>query len=99
MHLPAEAIAELEHCHDLGIKVVGFPEGVLREIPEPIVQGSGSPFMWPGQTHWFDTYGLASVWDYDPVWQKAQDLGYAVTFHGGLAVRPGVHESIANFFF
>ena len=38
-----------------------------RPIPEPDPH-SPSPFLVPGQAHWFDTFGLDSVHDYDPVW-------------------------------
>lgn len=89
MHSPEEAIAELGHCARLGLKVAAFPEGVLRPIPEP--EGpSASPFLWPGQTHWFDTYGLESAYDYDPVWEEARRLELVVTFHGGMGLRPGL---------
>ena len=54
MHTPTEAMEALRHCADLGLKVVGFPEGVTRPIPEPELEG-GSPFLMPGQRYWFDT--------------------------------------------
>jgi hypothetical protein len=53
--------------------------------------------MYPNQTHWFDVFGLDSIHDYDPVWQRASELGLAVTFHGGLSPRPGICTSISNF--
>jgi predicted TIM-barrel fold metal-dependent hydrolase len=87
MHTPEEAIAELEHCKALGLRVVGFTEGVTRPIPEPH-PGESSPFLWPGQAWWFDNFGLDSAYDYDPVWAKAEELGFAVTFHGGLGHMP-----------
>jgi predicted TIM-barrel fold metal-dependent hydrolase len=95
MHDPAEAIAELEHCKDVGIKVVGMPEGVLR----PIEQVLDRPLRWmyPGQRAWFDVFGLDSIHDYDPVWRRASELGLAVSFHGGLSPRPGVCTSVSNF--
>ena len=55
MHTPDEAIAEMEHCRAIGLKVVSFPEGVLRPIESP---SAGVPSLWPGQSHWWDTYGL-----------------------------------------
>lgn len=97
MHTPEEALAELQHCADLGIKVVGLPEGVTRRIPEP---GAGSPFLLPGQQHWFDSFGLDSAFDYDPVWAKARELGFAITFHGGLGNMPtGSFTSVTNYSF
>jgi len=97
MHTPEEAVAELEHCASLGIKVVGLPEGVTRPIPEP---EAGSPFLLPDQRHWFDSFGLDSAYDYDPVWAKAKELGFAVTFHGGLGNMPtGSFTSVTNYSF
>ena len=96
MHTPAEAVAELHHMKSLGIKVACFPEGVLR----PLTEAAGdnpSPWLFAGQRQWFDCFGLDSMYDYDPVWQACRELGFAVTFHGGLNVRPGVHWSITSY--
>ena len=67
MHTPEEAWPRSSTATQLGLKVVGLPEGVLRAIPEP---GQPSPWLLPGQAHWFDTFGLDSAYDYDPVWAK-----------------------------
>ena len=96
MHTPDEAIAELEHCNALGIKVVCFPEGVARPLTEPAGPDC-NPFLFQGQAQWFDSFGLDSLYDYDPVWAKCQELGYAVTFHGGMTVRPGINWSISSY--
>jgi predicted TIM-barrel fold metal-dependent hydrolase len=97
MHTPTEAVEELRHCADIGLKVVGFPEGVTRQIPEP---ETGSPFLWPGQQHWFDSFGIDSAYDYDPVWALARELGFAVTFHGGLGnMASGSFTSVSNYSF
>ncbi len=98
MHSPAEALAELEFCHDGGLKVVSIPHGVLRPIPAPVLDG-GSPYLWPGQRHWFDTFGLDSEHDYDPVWRRFRELGYAVTAHGGMTLPVGVYSSTTSFTF
>ena len=96
MHTPAEAVAELEHCKAIGIKVVCFPEGVPRDFDE--VPGDDcSPWLIPGQRTWFDSFGLDSPFDYDPVWAACERLGYAATFHGGLTVRPGLHFSTSSY--
>ena len=96
MHTPEEAVAELHHCAELGLKVVFFPEGILRPLEEPA--GSDcSPWLFPGQTHWFDFFGLDSIYDYDPVWSTCQELGFVAAFHGGLTVRPGLHWSITSY--
>jgi predicted TIM-barrel fold metal-dependent hydrolase len=94
MSTPEEAITELDHCRAIGLKVVGFPEGVLRPIERPL---DDVPASWPGQAHWWDTYGLDSAYDYDPVWERARALGYAVTFHGTLSTSPGVVTSPTNY--
>jgi predicted TIM-barrel fold metal-dependent hydrolase len=82
MHTPEEAIAELEHCHAIGLKVVAMPEGVYRPIP--VVDEHRSPFLTPGATHWYDTFGIDSAHDYDAVWAACERLGFAVSIHGGM---------------
>jgi predicted TIM-barrel fold metal-dependent hydrolase len=97
MHTPDEAVAEIEHCHELGIKVVGIPEGVLRRIPRPMAEHA-SPWLLPGQEHWFDTFGLDSEHDYDPVWAKMVERGFAVTCHGGLGdIFPFTFTSVSSY--
>jgi predicted TIM-barrel fold metal-dependent hydrolase len=96
MHTPEEAVEELHHCRDLGLKVVCLPEGVLRPLDTPAPPDC-SPWLFPGQTHWFDSFGLDSDYDYDPVWRACQDLGFVAAFHGGLTVRPGIHWSISSY--
>ena len=90
MNTPAEAIEELEHCHELGLKVVGIPHGVLRPITE-VDPARPSPWMFPGQSQWWDHFGLDSHYDYDPVWRRAGELGFAVNVHGGLGAPPTAH--------
>jgi len=97
MHAPAEAIAELEHCAALGLRVAAFPEGVMRAIPEP--DDDASPFLMPGQRAWFDSFGLDSAHDYDPVWRRSRELGFAVNFHAGLGHVPLSFTSISNYSF
>lgn len=97
MHTPDEALAELEHCRAIGLKVVGFPEGVTRPIPSPD-PGNITPFMYPGQAWWFDHFGIDSAYDYDPVWARAEELGFAATCHGGLGNMPtGSFTSRTNY--
>jgi predicted TIM-barrel fold metal-dependent hydrolase len=99
MVTPEEAVAELAHCRELGLKVVGLPEGVTRPIPEPSLN-SPSPFLVPGQAHWFDTFGLDSAHDYDPVWQAICDNGFAAVFHGGIGhIAPYTFTSITSYVF
>lgn len=96
MHEPGEAIEELRHCAEIGLGAVGIPEGVWRPIPEPA--DPQSIWLVPGQTHWFDNFGLDSAHDYDPVWAEFDRLGYAVLSHGGLGhVAPNQYISISNY--
>ncbi len=97
MHTPQEALAALDDCAAKGFKVVAFPEGVMRPIPEP--DDAASPFLMPGQRSWFDSFGLDSAHDYDPVWQRARAHGFAVTFHAGLGHVPLSFTSISNYTF
>jgi len=94
MNTPEEAVAELEHCAELGLKVVTIPHGVLR----PIEERAASPWLLPDQSHWVDTFGLDSAFDYDPVWTRCGELGFAVTVHGGAGMAPvGWYTSISSF--
>jgi predicted TIM-barrel fold metal-dependent hydrolase len=96
MHTPAEALAELDYCAQVGLKVISIPHGVIRPIPEPVLEGT-SPYLWPGQRHWCDTFGYDSQFDYDPVWRRCEQLGFAVTSHGGMALPVGPYTSITSF--
>lgn len=96
MHTVDEALEELDFCHRAGLKVVSIPHGVMRPIPEP-ARDHESPYLWPGQRHWVDTFGLDSDLDYDPVWRRHQELGYAVTAHGGMTLPVSVYSSITSF--
>lgn len=96
MHTPEEAIAELDHCAAIGLKVVVLPEAVLRPV-EAVAPEIANGIVWPGQRHWLDRYGLDSLYDYDPVWQRARRHGFAVCFHGQLANVPGTYTSPTNY--
>lgn len=65
-HTPAEAIAELEHAHDLGLKAVLLNGLVQREI---------------GGRRRLDMLGFDNAHDYDPVWSTCERLGFAPAFH------------------
>ena len=94
MNTPEEALAELEHCAELGLKVVTIPHGVVRPIEAP----QASPWLFPNQTHWVDTFGLDSAFDYDSVWARCGELGFAVTIHGGAGMAPvGWYTSTSSF--
>ncbi len=83
MHTPEEAIAELEFAHAHGFKVARIPPGVARPIP---ALERSNPGAFP-MAAYFDCYGLDSFYDYDPVWRKFEEVGFAVTSHGGVGLR------------
>jgi predicted TIM-barrel fold metal-dependent hydrolase len=73
IHTPEEAIAELDHAVvELGLKAVMFMGCVTREF-----EGATGP------GRWVDTLGHDSLYDYDPVWRRCEELGVAPTFHSG----------------
>jgi hypothetical protein len=77
MTSPEEAIDELEYAvNTLGAKVV-----VMGHVRRPIPKVAREhPDMAPYALR-LDTYGIDSDYDYDPVWQKCQDLGVAASMH------------------
>jgi predicted TIM-barrel fold metal-dependent hydrolase len=97
MHTPDEAIAELEHCAKLRLKVAMLPPGVARPIPA--LEGEHSAAF--PYAAFFDNFGLDSSYDYDPLWRKFQELGFAVTSHGGVGLRylPLGRRSPTNYMF
>ncbi len=93
MHTPAEAIAELDHAIGrLKLKAIVMPAYVRRPIP---ALARRAPEL-EGQLSWFDSYGIDSEHDYDPVWARCVALGVAPTFHSkGTGI--GFRGSISNF--
>ena len=80
MHTPEEAIVELEHSvKELGMKAAMVAGVVTRPIPAAKrLAGDG----WK-HSHWVDSLGLGSAYDYDPVWAKLVELKVAPTAHTG----------------
>jgi predicted TIM-barrel fold metal-dependent hydrolase len=71
---PQEAIAELDHAvGELGLKAVMLG----GTIPRPYADAPSSP------GRWIDTLGHDSLYDYDPLWRRCEELGVAPTFHSG----------------
>ena len=84
MNTPAEAIAELEHAKQIGLKAIVM--GSLIRRPIPAYAGNGTH----RSASWYDVLGLDSEYNYDAVWQKCLELGFAPTFHSagrGLGLR------------
>jgi predicted TIM-barrel fold metal-dependent hydrolase len=91
MHTPAEALAELDHCKALGIKAIAMGSLIRRSIPATERMGISRRYAC-----WLDVLGLDSIYDYDLVWRKCEELGYAATFHSA-AENYGLRNSISNF--
>jgi predicted TIM-barrel fold metal-dependent hydrolase len=91
MYTPQEAISELEHCKAIGVKAVALGSLVRRSIPEAEKLGVSRRYAC-----WLDVLGIDSIYDYDPVWRKCEELGYPVTFHSA-ASNFGLRSSISNF--
>ena len=80
MHSPDEAIAELEHAvGDLGLKAVMLNSMVDRPIGKVADERPDAADL----GIWYDMIGLDSAYDYDPVWQKCEELKVSPTFHRG----------------
>jgi len=93
MHTPEEAIAELEHATgQLGFKAALFGSLMAR----PVESAKTSDPEAARFAVWYDTIGLDSAFDYDPVWAKCLELGIAPTFHTGVR-RQGLRMSPTNF--
>jgi hypothetical protein len=96
MHTPDEALREIDELSRYGFKVAVMPEGVWRPIASPDPDSS-NVWLMPGQSYWFDTYGLDSEYDYDPVWQSLIAKGMSITFHSNAgSVAPFTRTSISN---
>jgi hypothetical protein len=102
MHTPEEAVAALEHNQALGGKVGMMTSHVHRPHPgeawppnDPLADVRID--QW--ETHgWVDTYGIDSLYDYDPVWAKAVELGMPLVAHTA-GIGTSDRASISNFVF
>jgi predicted TIM-barrel fold metal-dependent hydrolase len=92
-HTPDEAIEELEFCvKQLGTKVAMFTSPIPRPVSSVTNrEGDAGRF-----SMWYDSIGLDSAYDYDPLWRKCVELGIAPTFHTG-ASRQGLRNNPVNF--
>ncbi len=72
---PEEAIAELDYAvGELGLKAIMMGGAVPRPLG-----GARAP----GAAKWVDTLAHDSLYDYDPVWRRCEELGVVPTFHAG----------------
>jgi len=80
MHTPEEAVAELDHAvTELGFKAVLCAGYVQR----PFDALSGKDPEVSRYAFWLDQFGIDSAYDYDPVWERARQLGVSIAFHSG----------------
>src|SRR5271170_547945 len=80
MHTPEEAVAELDYAvTTLGFKAVLCAGYVQR----PFAALAGADPAVSRYAFWLDQFGIDSAYDYDPVWDKAQELGVSIAFHSG----------------
>jgi predicted TIM-barrel fold metal-dependent hydrolase len=87
---PQEAIEEAEYVvKTLGMKVAKLDGVIQRSIP---ADEDWQPE--PGRRrHFYDTLGLDSIYDYDPLWAKLVELGLAYTSHSGTMGDTGTRSS------
>jgi predicted TIM-barrel fold metal-dependent hydrolase len=80
MYTPEEAIEEIEYAvRQLGFKVIMVGGLMRRPVPALAEEHpDASRFV-----EWYDTIGIDSDHDYDPVWQKCRELKIAPSFHNG----------------
>ncbi|MFP8880485.1 MAG: amidohydrolase family protein [Myxococcota bacterium] len=91
MNHPDEAIDELEYAvGTLGLKTVVLAGHVLRPLP--------SKTELPRSARWLDTFGLDSLYDYDPVWAACERLRVSPTFHSS-GMGWGSRASGSNYIF
>src|ERR1043166_3389207 len=80
MYSPEEAIDELEYVSkQLGLRVCMTGSRIRRPIPALVEEHpDASTFV-----EWYDTIGIDSDHDYDPVWARLRELKIAPSFHNG----------------
>jgi predicted TIM-barrel fold metal-dependent hydrolase len=91
MHTPEEAVEELRHAVQIGLKAVVMAAWVRR----PIAGADGAARRY---AFWLDNLCLDSEYDYDPVWAECVKLRIAPTFHSPSA-GIGMRNSISNFMY
>jgi hypothetical protein len=88
---PDEAIAALDHAVvELGLRAVMCTGLVQRPLPGENV---------PRGARWIDALGLDSAHDYDPLWERFEELDVVPTFHStgmGWGARTSPTNYVAN---
>jgi len=89
MHTPDEAIDELDFVtKELGSKVGMFGSAMPRQT-DSIKKGENADV--DRLSVWYEVFGIDSIYDYDPVWQKCLDVKIAPTFHSA-----GSNQALRN---
>lgn len=80
MNTPEGAVETLEHAVGLGLKAGAISGYVRRPIAK--IEREYGPLDPP--TERYDLYGLDSVYDYDPFWERCCALDFAPISHSGV---------------
>src|SRR5258708_4800342 len=89
MHTPDEAIDELDFVtKELGSKVGMFGSAMPRQTPSV---PKGGNLDADRLAVWYEVFGIDSIYDYDPVWEKCREVGIAPTFHSA-----GSNQALRN---
>ena len=94
MTTPAQAIAELDHAMELGLKAIVIDCAVARPVEALTSKITASPGLARLMT-WLDTFGVDSELDYDPFWARCVELGVSPTAH--MAGIWGTRTSISSY--
>jgi predicted TIM-barrel fold metal-dependent hydrolase len=103
MNTPEEAVSALVHAKGLGAKVGLIASHVHRPVsgetwPPDDAWASLRVPEWETKG-WVDTFGVDSLYDYDPVWAKAIELGLPLSAHTagiGFSDRASVTNFVYN---
>jgi predicted TIM-barrel fold metal-dependent hydrolase len=80
MYSPEEAIEELQFANrQLGLRVAMLGSLIRRPIPALVEEHPETAKF----VEWYDTIGIDSEHDYDPVWAALRELRIAPSFHNG----------------
>ena len=89
---PDMAIAELDYA----VEQLGYRAIMLRGNQERVIPAAAQGID-PQKAAWYcDNIALDSPYDYEPFWQRCEELGVAVTHHSGSPRWPD-RASISNF--
>jgi predicted TIM-barrel fold metal-dependent hydrolase len=95
MQTPEAAIDELEYA----VGTLGFKAALIASfVRRPVASVAGLGGEVPMQASWVDSFGLDSLHDYDPFWQRCLDLGISPAAHSGAVGWDG-HRSPSNYMF